>query len=284
MFSDFSARCTTAALLLSSAFAATALAGVYDTQSTELLQEYGSAVDIEDIDEDGVITDMDFSIWVVDRVFAQPVPDYDQDGDIDVEDGVLALASELTGLAADFDNSDAVDDDDILRVIDNLGDESGSAASGDLNADAVVDAQDIAAATEKYGTVPALDPVDVAIELLHPLINFDPATLSIDSDLVGDPPPGDGGHDGDGDGDGGDGPIEYCGSATCKAVCRQSSTGKKWTYRLFMLGFCGSQFEAQNCCSMATAAACECSPDGFEFDCWLLSQGTYVACLLSVPD
>lgn len=263
------ARRCAAGLVLAALPAATAAGHVYDTQSTELLQEYASAVLIDDIDDDGSITDMDFSVWVIEQVFSEPVADYDQNGDADLDDAVIALASELTALAADFDNSAVVDEADVLRVVDHLGGVSSSAVQGDLNADNVVDEQDLLTAAGKVGTDPAFDPVDVAINLLLPLLDFDPAELTIDEGLIGDPPGG---------------PIQNCGSATCKAICRDSVTGQKWTYRLFMVGFCGSQIEAQRCCSSVTSYACTCSEDGFEFDCWLLAQGSYVTCLLAIPD
>lgn len=149
---------------------------------------------------------------------------------------------------------------------DQVGASGVGAADGDLNGDDNVDAVDVAEAVSKWGNEPTLNPIDVAVSLVSPLIDLAgsnlPETLP---STPGCPAP------------------ELCGSATCKAKCKNADTGVQWTYRLFMVGFCGSQFEANQCCTAAAAVACSCSPDGFEFGCWLTAQGTYIACLLEVP-
>ncbi len=243
-----------------------AIAGAFDPATTALLQEYATGVELEDLDNDGFITDLDFSIWVIDRVFAKPIPDYDCDDVIGAADGVMALAAELAGLSADFDDSDAVDGLDLGFVVANLGSIGVGASAGDLTGDDLVDSADLAAAAIKLGQPPTLEPIDVAVSLLEPLISIDqsvlPAQLPPDSPC---PEP------------------ELCGNARCKARCNLGDTGVKWTYRLFMIGFCGSQFEADRCCQEATAVGCECSPGGFKLDCWVLAQGSFIACLLTLP-
>lgn len=255
------------AILLCSAPAA---AGVYDDTTDELVQAYASAVALEDLDEDGVITDMDFSIWVMDRVFANPIPDGDCNDVINITDGILALAAELSGLAADFDADDDVAAEDLAHVADNLGETDAGASKGDVTGDSNVEADDLAVVISKIGEEPAFDPIDVAVALLDPLVAVEPLAIPAQIPPGGPCPPP-------------DPDPELCGNATCKAKCIVEGTTRRWTYRLFMIGFCGSQIEADNCCQAATAVACACSPDGFQFDCWVLAQGTYIGCLLAIP-
>ena len=243
-----------------------ASAGVYDPESDELVLEFASSVALEDLDNDGSITDMDFSIWVIERVFSRQTADLNCDGVINITDGVLALATELAGLTADFDDSDLVEAGDVSVVVQNLGASDVGAAAGDLTGDSVVDADDLAVAAIKVGQIPAFDPIGVAAALLDPLIAIDPLAVPLQLPPNSPCPQ-----------------PELCGNATCKAKCYISGTTTKWTYRLFMIGFCGSQMEADNCCQNATAVACGCSSAGFKFECWLEAQGVYIVCLLAIP-
>lgn len=238
----------------------------YNPNSDALVQQYATSVNLTDIDGDGAITDMDFSVWAIERVFSHDVADMNCDAALDQVDAVLTVARELAGLTADFDDSEMVDGNDLTYVFDQIGSTNVGAGDGDLNGDDVVDAADVAEAVGKWGSEPALNPIDVAVDLLSPLLDINELNLPVALPVTpGCPAP------------------ETCGSATCKAKCQDSDTGVKWTYRLFMVGFCGSQFEADDCCAAAAAVACGCSPDGFEFSCWIAAQGTYVTCLLAVP-
>src|SRR5690554_4928226 len=84
-------------------------AQAYDAHSDALLAAYAEAVSVEDIDGNAVITDLDFSVWVMNRVLDQPIPDADCNGTLNAADAIIAVSRELAGLTADFDGSALVD-------------------------------------------------------------------------------------------------------------------------------------------------------------------------------
>jgi hypothetical protein len=241
-------------------------AQTFSNETTDLIEEFGSELVLADEDGDGEITDLDFILHLLDRIFEDGLADYDCNGVIDEVDAVLGLARELVALGSDFDNNRTVDAADIEHIIVNLGTEDATAFEGDVNGDAQVDAVDFLNTCDRLGKTVELDPVQTAYTILEPYLDLEPwmATLPMPVGVPCEPP-------------------EQCGSALCKVKCINAATGGSWTYRLFMVGFCGSQFEASACCDAIKAIACGCSPDGFTLSCWAQAQGAYVACLIVTP-
>lgn len=255
-----------AVLLAVGVAASSAPAQTYSSATTALIEHFASRVALEDFDHDGVLTDLDFMTSLLEGVFDAGLQDENCDGDLTEADAVICVARELAALASDFDRNGVVSNTDVEHVVLNLGTSNAPARAGDVNGDKQVDAIDLLETCDRMGAVLTLNPVEAAYDILEPFLDLDESLRTIE--LPGNEPcPA----------------PELCGSATCKVQCVDPTTGQKWTYRLFMVGFCGSQFEATACCDEVAPFACNCSASGFTLTCWVETQGVYVVCLLAIP-
>jgi len=238
---------------------------VYSAETDALLLTFGSALEITDEDGDQCITDQDFILLMLEKLFEHGVHDEDCNATLDEKDVLIALARELTAMASDFNRSGSVAGDDVNHVLARLGATNITPRAGDVNGDGVVDAADLLETCDRLGQSIELDPLEAAYDMLAPLMPLE--SWMRDMEL----PAGEPCH------------PEPCGSATCKVTCVDPTTGQKWTYRLFMVGFCGSQFEATECCDEVGPFACNCSTTGFDLSCWVQAQGIYITCLIAIP-
>jgi len=241
------------------------MAQTYTNETTELIEQFGMRVPLVDEDNDAIITDRDFILYLIDKVFEDGLEDHNCDADIDEVDAVIGIARELASLGADFNNNGTVETVDIAHVTYNLGQLGARAREGDINGDAVVDAIDLFETCDRLGRTITIEPMQAAYTILEPFLDLEPwmATLPLPTEGPCPPP-------------------EHCGSALCKIKCI-NALGGSWTYRLFMVGFCGSQFEASTCCDVTKVLACNCSPEGFTLSCWVQAQGAFVTCLVTSP-
>jgi hypothetical protein len=259
-------RSICAAAVLAGTLTTTGVAQTFSSETTDLIEQFGTELVLADEDGDSAITDLDFILLVLDRLLEGGLEDYDCNGVIDEIDAVKGLTHELASLASDFDGSGTIDTTDIEHVTINLGTADAKAREGDVNGDSQVDAVDFLNTCDRLGTTVSLDPVETAYAILESLLDLEPWMASL-SMPIGQPCA----------------PPEQCGSALCRVRCVNAATGGSWTYRLFMVGFCGSQFEATTCCDAIKVIACGCSTNGFSLSCWAQAQGAFIACLIAAP-